>query len=91
MNCHTDWCARNHTCGLGEHRATPIVLDAPGAGRVVLTRVRGTDGRDHAEVRLTIALPSNETHARYRLAAVLSHLETLIGPARRDAPGRRAA
>ena len=85
---HTDWCARGHRCGLGEHRADPIVLDVPGAGRVVLTRVHTAKGADHAEIRLRIVLPTGESDARARLAALLTHLHTLIGPTRTP---RRAA
>ena len=86
---HTAWCARNHQCQpLGEHRADPIIVDLPGAGRAMLTRVRGADGTDHAEIRMRIILPDHEPHARARLVALLTHLRHLIGPAR---SGRRAA
>jgi hypothetical protein len=91
---HTDWCARNHHCAvaLGEHRAEPIALRIPGAGSAVLTRVRTADGTEHADIRLTITLPDNQPHARARLAALLTHLQTLIGPARgAHRPQRRAA
>jgi hypothetical protein len=86
---HPDWCAQGHRCGLGEHRADPITITVPGAGGAVLTRIRAADGRQHAEIRLTIALPAPETQARLRLAALLTHLTTLIGPHR--STGRRAA
>jgi hypothetical protein len=78
-----------HRCGLGEHRAHPITITVPGAGGAVLTRVRAADGRQHAEIRLTIALPAPEAQARLRLAALLTHLHTLIGPTR--PAGRHAA
>src|SRR5262245_13843873 len=89
---HTDWCARDHRCGLNEHRAEEIVVDVPGAGRATLTRV-STNGNDHAEIRMTVALPDYEPHARARLVALLSHLSALIGPPRqrghRPHPTRR--
>jgi hypothetical protein len=85
---HTAWCARTHACNLSEHRADPVTLAAPGAGTAVITRVRGADGRDYAEIRLRIDLPAAEPAARQRLTAVLTHLRTLIGPPR---IGRRAA
>jgi len=80
---HPDWCAHGHRCGLGEHRAAPITLTVPGAGAATLTRVRAVTGREHAELRLTVALPASEDRARLRLAALLTHIRTLIGPARR--------
>jgi hypothetical protein len=90
-----DWCARRESaCPAreghpgGEHRADPITFTAPGAGSAVLTRVRSADGTDHAEIRLSVALPADDHAARLRLAALLTHLRTLIGPAR--ATGRAA-
>jgi hypothetical protein len=68
---HVDWCAEGHRCGLGEHRSAPHVVEVPGAGRVVLTRVRGMDGREHAEVRATVALSGHEMWARWQLAQLL--------------------
>jgi hypothetical protein len=84
---HPEWCARGHRCGLGEHRAEPLVVSVPGAGRIVLTRVRGTGGRDYAEVTLRLVLPAREADARTRLAALLSHLRALVGPPRSDRTG----
>jgi hypothetical protein len=46
---HTDWCARGTRCGLGEHRSEPTRLTAPYGG-LVLTGVRGRNGRDYLEV-----------------------------------------
>jgi hypothetical protein len=77
-NAHTGWCARDHQCGLGEHRADPIVIDLSRLGRGVLTRVAGTDGREYAEIRVRVALPEHETQARLRLAALLTRLPILI-------------
>jgi hypothetical protein len=79
---HTAWCAGGHLCTLGEHRARPVTVRAPGAGSVVLTRIRATDGTQHAEVRMSVILPDQEPQARQRLVALLTHLQTLIGPAR---------
>jgi hypothetical protein len=87
---HPDWCARGHRCGLGEHRAHPITITVPGAGGATLTRVSTPDGRQHAEIRLSITLPASEAAARLRLAALLTHLHTLIGP-HRSSTGRHAA
>ena len=72
---HPEWCAHNHTCGLGEHRAQPVRLTIPGRGCVVLTRVQGADGRQHAEVRTSIALADGDAAARAHLAQVLVELE----------------
>ena len=75
---HPDWCARGHRCGLGEHRADPIVVELPGVGRLVLTRVRAADGRQHAEVRATVRLPEHDGAARLRLLDLLSRLPRAI-------------
>jgi hypothetical protein len=71
---HPDWCARGHRCGLGEHRAEPITLAVPGCGGVVLTRVQGANGRQHAEIRARIVLADGEPAARAHLARVLAEL-----------------
>jgi hypothetical protein len=84
---HTSWCAGGHHCAvlLGEHRADPIPIRVPGAGTAVLTRVREATGTEYAEIRMRITLPGTAPRARARLAALLTHLRTLIGP-RRQAP-----
>lgn len=96
---HPEWCAADHTCNAGraptgEHRADPVSFRVPGAGSVVLTRIRSHDtGIEHAEIRLSITLPDHEPHARARLAALLTHLRALIGPPRsprRDYPRNMA-
>lgn len=75
---HPDWCAQGHLCGLGEHRARPIALEHPGLGRVVLTRVRARDGREHAEVRLTVALAGTEPVARHQLLTLTNDLDMVL-------------
>jgi hypothetical protein len=87
-----DWCnRRNVRCPAREgypnteHRADPIGFTIPGAGRAQLTRVRALSGVEHAEIRLSVTLPATEADARARLAALLTHLRTLVGPARRAA------
>ena len=75
---HTDWCARDHRCNLGEHRAEETVVDLPGYGRAVLTRVQGVDGREHAEIRARIVLHTEETGARWQLRTVLNGFRQLI-------------
>jgi hypothetical protein len=74
---HTDWCAKGHHCGLGEHRSTPITLDSAGAV-VVLTRVLATTGRQHVEIRFRIGLASGEPHARAHLTQVVIGLDALL-------------
>ncbi|MFF5229989.1 hypothetical protein [Dactylosporangium sp. NPDC000521] len=90
---HTDWCARGHRCGLGEHRADPLTIDVPGLGRALLTRVRAADGREHAEVTLTVALASAEPVARWQLLGLARDLGAVIDRATRASvrPVRRAA
>jgi hypothetical protein len=75
---HPEWCAQGHHCALGEHRAQPVTLTVPGMGRVVLTRVRAANGREHAEIRTTIALADGEPAARAHLAHILANLEALL-------------
>ncbi|MFF3868007.1 hypothetical protein [Micromonospora sp. NPDC001898] len=67
---HTGWCARDHRCNLTEHRSPEILVDLPGA-RAVLTRVRTAAGRDHAEIRVRVALAVIEPAARRQLAGLL--------------------
>ncbi|GAA2599069.1 hypothetical protein GCM10010399_32250 [Dactylosporangium fulvum] len=87
---HPDWCAGGHRCNLGEHRADPLTVDVPGLGRAVLTRVRAADGREHAEVTLTVALAAAEPVARHQLLGLARDLGAVIGRATR-ASVRRAA
>lgn len=75
---HTDWCAGGHRCGLGEHRADPVVVELPRVGVLVLTRVQGADGRQHAEIRATVRLPGNDESARMRLLDLLARLPRAI-------------
>ncbi|GGM43938.1 hypothetical protein ACFFX1_24160 [Dactylosporangium sucinum] len=78
MSPHPSWCAGGHRCALGEHRADPVIVALPGLGRVALTRVRAADGREHAEVRLTVALAAAEPHARRQLLALTNHLTHVL-------------
>ena len=73
---HPQWCARGHHCGLGEHRSAPITVDGP-RGVVVLTRVLAADGREHAEIRLRVALAPGG-RARSHLALVVAGLASLL-------------
>jgi hypothetical protein len=78
---HAAWCA-------GGYRAFPVTVAIPGVGRAVPTRVRTAEGAKHAEIRLSVTLPDQESHARARLTALLTHLTTLIGPERTNRPHR---
>ena len=85
---HTDWCAQGHHCNLAEHRAHPIVVTVPGAGSLVLTRVRGPRGGQYAEVRLSVRLGTQDPTAAIQLAALLTDLDTLLRRAARRTPPR---
>ncbi|MDX5460181.1 hypothetical protein [Micromonospora tulbaghiae] len=90
---HTNWCGRDHRCGLGEHRSPEIVVDIPGRARAVLVRVRTAAGREHAEVRLRVALAPGEVAARRQLVGLLGDLRqavTRAAIAARPRPGRAA-
>jgi hypothetical protein len=75
---HPDWCAKTHACGLGEHRATPITLDAGRRGVVILTRVQAADGAQHVEIRTRITLTPGETSARAHLARILTLFDGVL-------------
>jgi len=74
---HTDWCARDHRCNLGEHRSAEIIADLPGHGRAVITRVR-SGHIEYAEVRARIPLHSNESAARWQVATALRLMRDLL-------------
>ncbi|MFG1801027.1 hypothetical protein ACGFI4_12765 [Micromonospora carbonacea] len=91
---HTGWCARGHRCNLGEHRSAEIVVDLPGHARAVLVRVRASDGREHAEIRVRVALADTDPAARRQLGTLLAGLRDLVTHAaatRKPRPGRAAA
>lgn len=88
---HTDWCARGHQCGIGEHRSDPLLVDLPGYGRAVLTRVQAGDGRQHAEIRVRVALSVTEPTARRQLACLLADLRHLVTRTAALGRTRRAA
>ncbi|MFF0720441.1 hypothetical protein [Micromonospora sp. NPDC003816] len=75
---HTDWCGRDHRCNLGEHRSDEIVVDIAGRARAVLVRVRTAAGRDHAEVRVRVALAPAEVAARRQLVGLLGDLRQAV-------------
>ncbi|MEU7170090.1 hypothetical protein ABZ949_01200 [Micromonospora tulbaghiae] len=77
-NGHTNWCGRDHRCGLGEHRSDEIVVDIPGHARAVLVRVRTAAGREHAEVRVRVALAAGELAARRQLVGLLGDLRQAV-------------
>jgi hypothetical protein len=77
MTRHPAWCGRGHHCGMGEHRAAPIALTGE-LGRVLLTRVRTADGRQHAEITVTVPLGDTETVARKQLWSLMRDLRILL-------------
>lgn len=74
---HPAWCRRGHYCAAGEHRAEPATISRPGTGSVVLTRV-STGRREHAEVRMSVALAQGDFNARAHLLLILGALEDLL-------------
>ncbi len=76
---HTDWCAGDHRCNLAEHRSDDIVVDLPGHGRAVLTRVLDDrTGREYGEIRARIRLADDEAAARWQLRSTLAGLRLLV-------------
>ncbi|GAA0432576.1 hypothetical protein Aca07nite_19760 [Actinoplanes capillaceus] len=92
---HTGWCARNHQCGLTEHRSPTRTITEPLGGRAVLTRVRA-DNADYAEITIRVPLHRHDATAEQQLGTTLILLRDLlhtigrIRPAR-NLPGRRPA
>jgi hypothetical protein len=78
---HTSWCAADHRCNLAEHRSEEIVVQLPGHGRAVLTRVRDQHGREYGEIRARIALDTDEYAARVQLRTALTDLRALLSRA----------
>ena len=83
---HPEWCARGHRCGLGEHRAHPVVMEVDGVGKVLLTRVLGANGRERMELTGSAYLTAKGPAARRQVdrtlrgfASVLSTEATLAG------------
>ncbi|GID98031.1 hypothetical protein ACFQFC_15890 [Amorphoplanes digitatis] len=73
---HAKWCARDHRCGITEHRSADLTADGIG-GRAWLTRVRAADV-DYIEIRARIPLHSNEKVARWQLATALHLMRELL-------------
>lgn len=73
---HTDWCARDHRCGINEHRSNSIIADGIG-GRAVIVRVRA-GAVEYAEIRARVPLHGTETGARWQLAAALRLMRELL-------------
>ena len=73
---HTTWCARDHRCGVAEHRSSDITADGIG-GRAWLTRVRAGD-REYIEIRARIPLHGNENVARRQLSTALNLMRDLL-------------
>lgn len=80
---HPAWCAQGVGCALGEHRAAPVPVMALGpAGAPIatgdLTRVSDPAGRNLAEIRLRVALPSDDEAALRHLATALAELRAVV-------------
>ena len=71
---HQDWCARDHRCGLDEHRSPEVIADRAG-GRAVITRVRAGDV-EYAEVNVRI--PLHADGARWQVGEVLRLMRDLL-------------
>jgi hypothetical protein len=78
---HTEWCGRDHRCNLAEHRSEEIVVNLPGYGRAVLTRVRDDQGDEYGEIRARIRLDPDEYSARVQLRTALTDLRALLSRA----------
>jgi hypothetical protein len=73
---HTEWCARDHRCGVDEHRSADLTACEIG-GRAWLTRVRAGDV-EYVEIRARIRLHPTEKVARWQLATALTLMRALL-------------
>ncbi|GAA1586869.1 hypothetical protein [Actinoplanes couchii] len=73
---HTDWCARDHRCGIDTHRSPDVIADATG-GRGVITRVRAVD-RDYAEITIRVRLDHRDPIAVRQVGLTLHLIRRLI-------------
>ncbi len=73
---HTDWCTRDHRCGIDTHRAPDIIADATG-GRGIITRVRAGD-RDYAEITIRVRLDRHEMVAQRQVGLTLHLCRELL-------------
>lgn len=84
---HTTWCARGHRCTLGEHRGEPLRVNVDGAGSLIITRVRSTDGTEWAEVRGSLRLDDGDRRARGQLVSLVDSFARLMWRAGRTGGG----
>lgn len=68
---HPEWCAKGHRCALGEHRATPVVTEVPGVGKVLITRVLTSNGRERMELTGSAYLAPRPADARRQVQRTL--------------------
>jgi hypothetical protein len=87
---HTDWCSRDHTCGLAEHRGRPTTIAPDTGGRAIVTRVRA-GGRDYAEITLRVPLHRGDRIAAAQLGIALQHLRGLFAAVAALRPGAMTA
>jgi hypothetical protein len=78
VDMHPEWCAGGHRCNLGEHRSLPMVVEIESVGRVVITRVRGRDGRERMELTGSAYLSRSEPVARHQLRSTLSGMVSVL-------------
>ncbi|GAA0469436.1 hypothetical protein Aca07nite_27860 [Actinoplanes capillaceus] len=83
---HTDWCVRDHTCGIDTHRGRPITIAPDTGGRAIVTRVRAGD-RDYAEITMRVPLHRTDSLAGKQLNALLWHLRSLLAAVAALRPG----
>jgi len=74
---HTEWCTRDHRCGLDEHRSAEQIVDGAVDGRAVITRVRA-GGVEYAEVRARIPLHGSEAGAHWQVVKTLRLVRGLL-------------
>ena len=94
MTTHPDWCTRGFHCTAntgsaslptrGEHRGEPQRIDTTWGG-IVATLVESTAGRAYLEVRLSVAIPADESRARLRASLIADEIQQAVDTAVLDA------
>jgi hypothetical protein len=74
---HTEWCARDHRCGVTVHTSPDMYTDGPLGARGVLNRVQ-TETSDYAEIRIRIPISLRENIARKQLGVALNMIRELL-------------
>jgi hypothetical protein len=78
---HTLWCGRGHHCGLDEHRSTPSRWRTR-YGSLIASLVQRSNAKTaFLELRISIAIPGDQTTARAQAATIAAGVHHAIATA----------